>query len=103
LAYYYQYVPSQYCILDEYFIILLALGLLANGVVRIIAGVKRTEQDTLSRSLVIGAGTVSIALAILVLVFPGFGRGLLLLIIAIALLINDIQIIKIGIRGKKPR
>jgi uncharacterized membrane protein HdeD (DUF308 family) len=85
----------------KYFVILLALGLLANGVVRIITGIKRTEQDTLARTMVIGAGIVSIALAILVLAFPGFGRGLLLLMIAIALLINGIQIIIIGIRGKR--
>jgi uncharacterized membrane protein HdeD (DUF308 family) len=49
----------------------------------------------------VGAGVISAAVAILVLVFPVFGFVLILLILSIALLITGIELIVVGIRGRR--
>jgi uncharacterized membrane protein HdeD (DUF308 family) len=88
----------------EWLVLLLGLGLLANGVVRIVDGF--SNKDVYETSAVIsrlGAGIVSAAVAILVLVFPAFGFILILIIFSIALLITGIELIIVGIKGRRIR
>jgi uncharacterized membrane protein HdeD (DUF308 family) len=88
----------------QWLILLLGLGLLANGVIRIIDGFR--NKDVYETSAVIsrlGAGIVSAAIAILVLVFPAFGFILILLIVSIALLITGIELVIVGIKGRRIR
>jgi uncharacterized membrane protein HdeD (DUF308 family) len=86
----------------QIFVLLLGFGLLANGVVRIVDGLR--NKDVYEKSTLffrVGAGVVSAAVAILVLVFPGFGFILILLILSIALLITGIELLVVGIRGRR--
>lgn len=88
----------------QWLILLLGLGLLANGVIRIVDGFR--NKDVYETSAVIsrlGAGIVSAAIAILVLVFPAFGFVLILLIVSIALLITGIELVIVGIKGRRIR
>src|SRR5829696_7805308 len=88
----------------QWLVLLLGLGLLANGIVRIVDGFR--NKDIYESSAVIsrlGAGIVSAAVAILVLVFPIFGFILILIILSIALLITGIELIIVGIRGRRIR
>jgi uncharacterized membrane protein HdeD (DUF308 family) len=86
----------------EWLVLLLGLGLLANGIVRIVDGFRNKDiYETSSVYFRIGAGIVSAAIAILVLVYPVFGFVLILLILSIALLITGIELIIVGIKRKK--
>ena len=86
----------------QYLILLLGFGLLANGVVRIVDGFRNKDvYETSTLLFRVGAGVVSAAIAILVLVFPVFGFVLILLILSIALLITGIELIVVGIRGRR--
>jgi hypothetical protein len=86
----------------QYLVLLLGFGLLANGVVRIVDGFRNKDvYETSTLIFRVGAGVVSAAIAILVLVFPVFGFLLILLIISIALLITGIELIIVGIRGRR--
>jgi uncharacterized membrane protein HdeD (DUF308 family) len=86
----------------KYLILLLGFGLLANGAVRIIDGFRNKDvYETSTLLFRIGAGIVSAAVAILVLVFPVFGFILILLILTVALLITGIELIVVGIRGRR--
>jgi uncharacterized membrane protein HdeD (DUF308 family) len=88
----------------QWLVLLLGLGLLANGIVRIVDGFR--NKDTYETSAVyfrIGAGIVSTAIAILVLVYPVFGFVLILLILSIALLITGIELIIVGTKGRRIR
>lgn len=86
----------------QYLVLLLGFGLLANGVVRIVDGFRNKDvYETSTLMFRVGAGVVSAAIAILVLVFPVFGFLLILLIISIALLITGIELIIVGIRGRR--
>jgi hypothetical protein len=86
----------------EWLVLLLGLGLLANGIVRIVDGFRNKDiYETSALYFRIGAGIVSTAIAILVLVYPAFGFVLILLILSIALLITGIELIIIGIKGRR--
>jgi uncharacterized membrane protein HdeD (DUF308 family) len=88
----------------EWLVLLLGLGLLANGVVRIVDGFRNKDiYETSAVYFRIGAGIVSAAIAILVLVYPVFGFVLILLILSIALLITGIELIIVGIKGRRIR
>ena len=85
-------------------VLLLGLGLLANGIVRIVDGFRNKDiYETSAVYFRIGAGIVSAAIAILVLVYPVFGFVLILLILSIALLITGIELIIVGIKGRRNR
>lgn len=87
---------------SQLFVIFLGFGLLANGVVRIVDGLRNKDvYETSTLLFRVGAGIVSAAVAILVLVFPVFGLVLILLILAVALLITGIELIVVGIRGRR--
>ena len=85
----------------QWLIILLGLGLLANGILRIIDGLRNIEYERFTRLFRLGAGAVSIAISILVLVYPRFGFYLLMVIIAVALVITGIELLMVGIKGKR--
>jgi uncharacterized membrane protein HdeD (DUF308 family) len=88
----------------QYLVLLLGFGLLANGVVRIVDGFRNKDvYETSTLIFRVGAGVVSAAIAILVLVFPVFGFLLILLIISIALLITGIELIIVGIKGRRTK
>ena len=88
----------------EWLVLLLGLGLLANGIVRIVDGFRNKDiYETSAVYFRIGAGIVSAAIAILVLVYPVFGFVLILLILSIALLITGIELIIVGIKGRRMR
>ena len=85
----------------QWLIVLLGLGLLANGVLRIIDGLRNIEYERFTRLFRLGAGIVSVAISILVLIYPKFGFYLLLIIIAVAFFITGIEILIVGIKGKR--
>ena len=85
----------------QWLILLLGLGLLANGVLRIIDGLRNIEYERFTRLFRLGAGLVSVAISLLVLIYPNFGFYLLLIIIAVALFITGIEILIVGIKGKR--
>ena len=88
----------------QWLVLLLGLGLLANGIVRIVDGFRNKDiYETSAVYFRIGAGIVSAAIAILVLVYPAFGFVLILLIISVALLITGIELIIVGIKGRRLR
>ena len=87
----------------QWLIILLGLGLLANGILRIIDGLRNIEYERFTRLFRLGAGAVSIAISILVLVNPRFGFYLLMVIIAVALVVTGIELLMVGIKGKRKR
>ena len=88
----------------EWLVLLLGLGLLANGIVRIVDGFRNKDiYETSALYFRIGAGIFSAAIAILILVYPVFGFVLIILILSIALLITGIELIIVGIKGRRMR
>jgi uncharacterized membrane protein HdeD (DUF308 family) len=87
----------------QWLIILLGLGLLANGILRIIDGLRNIEYERFTRLFRLGTGAVSVVISILVLVNPRFGFYLLMVIIAIALVVTGIELLMVGIKGKRKR
>lgn len=87
----------------QWLIILLGLGLLANGILRIIDGLRNIEYERFTRLFRLGAGAVSVVISILVLVNPKFGFYLLMVIIAVALVVTGIELLMVGIKGKRKR
>ena len=86
----------------RYLVLFLGFGLLANGAVRIIDGLRRQkqEQESLTFSS-LGMGIIITAVAIAVLVFPQLGLAILKLMTAVALAVSGIQVIIAGIRGSR--
>jgi uncharacterized membrane protein HdeD (DUF308 family) len=85
----------------QWLIVLLGLGLLANGILRIIDGLRNIEYERFTRLFRLGAGIVSVAISLMILIYPKFGFYLLLIIIAVALFITGIEILIVGIKGKR--
>jgi uncharacterized membrane protein HdeD (DUF308 family) len=90
----------NFTLTTKWLILLLGMGLLLNGVARLLDGLKNQGQEGSSRAFHLGAGIISTAAAVLVLANPIAGFILLLLILAIALLTSGIEIFVVGIRGK---
>jgi uncharacterized membrane protein HdeD (DUF308 family) len=88
----------------KYLVLFLGFGLLANGAVRIIDGLKRQkqEQESLTFSS-LGTGIIITAVAIAVLVFPRLGLAILIIMTAVALAVSGIHVIIAGIRGSRSR
>ena len=84
----------------KWLIYFLGFGLLANGVIRIVTGLKKKEEESYHISSV-ALGALITALAILVLAVPKLGLLLLLVMTTIALVISGIQIILAGMRGRR--
>jgi uncharacterized membrane protein HdeD (DUF308 family) len=88
----------------KYLVLFLGFGLLANGALRIIDGLKRQkqEQESLTFSS-LGTGIIITAVAIAVLVFPRLGLAILIIMTAVALAVSGIHVIIAGIRGSRSR
>lgn len=84
----------------KWLIIFLGFGLLANGIIRIVTGLKKKEEESYDVSS-IALGLLITSLAILVLVYPKLGVVLLLVMTIIALAVSGIQIILAGLRGRR--
>ena len=87
----------------KWYILLLGFGLLANAGARIISGLKNNEYNKTSRFTDLGTGAISAMMGLALLVFPSFGFMLLLLMVAIALMVSGVEILLVGIRGKRIR
>lgn len=85
------------------FLILLGgIALLFNGIARIIQGITHKQSSRWSRAFLVGVGALSIAVSALVVIHPlTIGVVLLALSISIALLINGIQMMAVGIGGRR--
>ena len=88
----------------KYLVLFLGFGLLANGALRIIDGLKRQkqEQESLTFSS-LGTGIIITAVAIAVLVFPRLGLAILIIMTAVALAVSGIHVIIAGIRRSRSR
>lgn len=84
----------------KWLIIFLGFGLLANGIIRIVSGLKKKEEESYDISS-IALGILITSLAILVLAYPPLGIALLLIMTVIALAVSGIQIILAGLRGRR--
>jgi uncharacterized membrane protein HdeD (DUF308 family) len=88
----------------KYLVLFLGFGLLANGALRIIDGLKRQKQEHESLTFSsLGMGIIITAVAIAVLVFPQLGLAILLIMTAVALAVSGIHVIIAGIRGSRSR
>jgi Cellulase (glycosyl hydrolase family 5) len=84
----------------KWLIIFLGFGLLANGIIRIVSGLKKKEEESYDIPSV-GLGILITALALMVLAYPIVGIVLLLVMTIIALAISGVQIILAGLRGRR--
>jgi uncharacterized membrane protein HdeD (DUF308 family) len=88
-------------------IALVSFGLMFNGIARIIQGMAVRYYETIRgiskwyKVLTIGVGVLSIILAIIIIVSPALGVFFLALVLSIALLINGIEMIILGITGRR--
>jgi uncharacterized membrane protein HdeD (DUF308 family) len=88
----------------EYLVLFLGFGLLANGAVRIIDGLKRQKQEHESINFSsLGTAILITAVAMAVLLYPRLGLVLLILMTAVALAVSGIHVIIAGIRGRHSR
>jgi uncharacterized membrane protein HdeD (DUF308 family) len=84
-----------------FLIILLAIGLLFDGIARVYHGATDRTRGRWSRIFSIAAGVIEIALSLTILAAPVIGAELVSFLLAIALLIVGIQIIVAGITGSR--
>jgi uncharacterized membrane protein HdeD (DUF308 family) len=85
-----------------FLIILGAIALLFSGIARLIHGFVDSNNAGWSRAALIFVGILSIIISLIVLAHPAsIGIPLLAFIISIALLINGIEMIALGIAGKR--
>jgi cellulase (glycosyl hydrolase family 5)/short repeat uncharacterized protein DUF308 len=85
----------------KWLIIFLGFGLLANGIIRIVKGIKKKKQEESRDFPSLATGILITSLSILVLSYPKLGLALLLVMTAIALAVSGIQVILAGIRGRR--
>jgi uncharacterized membrane protein HdeD (DUF308 family) len=86
-----------------FLIILLAIGLLFDGIARVYHGVTDKTTSRWSRIFSIVAGAIEIGLSIMIMAAPVIGAELISFLLAIALLIVGIQIIAAGVGGRRLR
>ena len=84
----------------KWLIIFLGFGLLANGVIRIVKGLKKKKEESYDYETML-TGILITSLSILILVSEKLGLALLLIMTAIALAVSGIQVILAGIRARK--
>ncbi len=82
-------------------IILIGIGLLFIGISHIISGFGNKEAPGWARGFSIGAGALAIAISFLVMASPLAGAVFISLFLGIALLILGIEIIAVGITGRR--
>ena len=86
-----------------FLIILLAIGLLFDGIARVYHGATDKTTSRWSRIFSIVAGVIEIGVSIMIMASPVIGVGLVSFLIAIALIIVGIQIIAAGVSGRRLR
>jgi uncharacterized membrane protein HdeD (DUF308 family) len=86
-----------------FLIILIAIGLLFDGIARVYHGATDKTRGRWSRIFSIAAGVIEIGLSLTILAAPVIGAELTSFLLAIALLIVGIQIIAAGITGSRFR
>ncbi len=84
----------------KWLIIFLGFGLLANGVIRIVASLKKKEGEPIDYSS-LGIGIIITSLSILILAYPKLGLAFLLVMTAVALAVSGVQIILAGVRSRR--
>jgi uncharacterized membrane protein HdeD (DUF308 family) len=85
-----------------FLIILGAIALLFNGIARLIHGFVDKNHAGWSRAALLFVGILSIIISLIVLAHPvGIGVPILAFMISIALLINGIEMIGLGIAGRR--
>ena len=84
-----------------FLIILLAIGLLFDGIARVYHGATDKTRGRWSRIFSIAAGVIEIVLSLTILAAPVIGAELVSFLLAIALVIVGIQIIVAGITGSR--
>jgi uncharacterized membrane protein HdeD (DUF308 family) len=82
-------------------IIILGIGLLFAGLSHVVNGVGNKESPGWARGFSIGAGVLAIALSFLVMASPHAGAVFVSLFLGIALLIIGIEIIAVGVTGRR--
>lgn len=82
-------------------IIFLGIGLLFSGIAHIVYGLGNKESPRWARGFSIGAGALAIAISFLVMVAPYAGAVFVSLFLGIALLILGIEIIAVGVTGRR--
>ncbi|MGI0002008.1 MAG: cellulase family glycosylhydrolase [Nitrososphaeraceae archaeon] len=87
----------------KYLVLFLGFGLLANGALRIIDGLRTRKQEQSLTFSSLGTGIIITAVAIAVLVFPKIGLVILIVMTAVALAVSGVQVIIAGIRGSRSR
>jgi uncharacterized membrane protein HdeD (DUF308 family) len=85
----------------KFLILIIGIALLINGIVRILSSRSNKSGKKGNQIIKLATGIVSIALGIFVLAAPEIGFIILVIAIVIALVIQGIEIITSGIRGKK--
>jgi uncharacterized membrane protein HdeD (DUF308 family) len=81
-------------------IIFIGIAFLINGIARIIEGFSG-KHSGISRAFLIGVGIMAVVLSAAVLMSPLFGAALAGIIIGIGLLITGIQMVFVGIQGRR--
>lgn len=84
----------------KFMIFIIGIALLINGGLGIINS-RSTNQRNKNRKFQLIAGIISILLGIFVIASPEIGFAILVVVIAIALIIQGLQLIIGGIRGKR--
>ena len=90
-------------VVGAFLIILLAIGLLFDGIARVYHGATDKTKGRWSRIFSIAAGVIEIGLSLMIMAAPAIGAGLVSFLLAIALLIVGIQIIAAGVGGRQLR
>src|ERR687884_891325 len=81
-------------------VVFIGIAFLINGIARIVQGFIG-KHSRIVRGFLIGVGIMAVALSVAVLASPIFGARLAGLIIGIGLLITGIQMIFVGIQGRR--
>ena len=84
-----------------FLIVLLAIGLLFDGIARVYHGFTNKVRSRWSRIFSIVAGVIEIALSIMIMAAPTLGAGIVGILLGIALLIVGIEIIAAGVGGRR--
>ena len=82
-------------------IIMLGIGLLFAGISHVVNGLGNKESPGWARGFSIGAGALAIAISFLVMASPFAGAVFVSVFLGIALLIIGIEIIAVGVTGRR--
>ena len=82
-------------------IFVLGFGLLFLGISHVVYGIGRSQSPGWARGFSIGAGALAIAISFLVMASPFAGAVFVSVFLGIALLIIGIEIIVVGVTGRR--